>query len=93
MNNAAVPVFDAVNRQSRQQQLPVFLCPSDPYSEDAFVVRDDIVTPIGRYVAASYAANWGPLPPAIKGCRLAVSDRAQRGPQRAAHPPDAPIAG
>ena len=54
------PVFDAVNLTPRERQLNVFLCPSDPYSEGNFVVRDDTVTPIERYAAASYAANWGP---------------------------------
>ena len=55
-----VPVWDAVNLTPRETHLPVFLCPSDPYSEGGFVVRDDTVTPVERYAAASYAANWGP---------------------------------
>lgn len=55
-----VPVWDAVNLIPRETHLPVFLCPSDPYSEGGFVVRDDTVTPVERYAAASYAANWGP---------------------------------
>ncbi|QDT99980.1 DUF1559 domain-containing protein [Gimesia aquarii] len=55
-----VPVWDAVNLVPREQHLPIFLCPSDPYSAGAYVVRDDSVTPIEQYAAASYAANWGP---------------------------------
>lgn len=55
-----IPVFDLVNLTAREQQLSVFLCPSDPYSEGNYVVRDDTVTPVERYAAASYAANWGP---------------------------------
>lgn len=54
------PVFDVVNLAAREQQLSVFLCPSDPFSEGNFVVRDDSVTPVEQYAAATYAANWGP---------------------------------
>lgn len=55
-----IPVFDIDNLVPREQPLSVFLCPSDPYSEGAFVVRDPSSTPVERYAAASYAANWGP---------------------------------
>lgn len=55
-----VPVFDTVNLPPREQHLSVFLCPSDPYSEQNFVVRDPNAAPVERYAAASYAANWGP---------------------------------
>src|SRR5690606_30433380 len=55
-----VPVWAPENLMPREQHLATFLCPSDPYSESAFVIRDDSVTPIERYAAASYAANWGP---------------------------------
>jgi hypothetical protein len=54
------PVFDLVNLPAREQHLSVFLCPSDPFSEGNFVVRDDTVIPVEQYAAASYAANWGP---------------------------------
>ncbi|MEW4489955.1 DUF1559 domain-containing protein [Thalassoglobus sp. JC818] len=54
------PVFDVIQQVPREQHLSVFLCPSDPYSDGAFVVRDDSVTPIEQYASASYAANWGP---------------------------------
>lgn len=55
-----IPVFDIDNLVPREQSLSVFLCPSDPYSQGAFVVRDESATPVERYAAASYAANWGP---------------------------------
>ena len=55
-----VPVWNPINRSPREEHLPFYLCPSDTYSENGFVVRDDTVTPIERYAAASYAANWGP---------------------------------
>ena len=58
--DASIPVWHPANLAPRERHLPVFLCPSDPYSEDGFVVRDDTATPIERYAAASYAANWGP---------------------------------
>lgn len=58
--NSRIPVWDVANLTPREQRLSVFLCPSDPYSDGTFVVRDDTSTPIERYAAASYAANWGP---------------------------------
>lgn len=58
--NYNLPIFDPVQLTPREQHLSVFLCPSDPYSEGNFVVRDDSTTPIERYATASYAANWGP---------------------------------
>lgn len=58
--NPNVPVWSAANLNARETQLPVFLCPSDPYSEGGFVVRDDTVSPVEQYAVASYAANWGP---------------------------------
>jgi prepilin-type N-terminal cleavage/methylation domain-containing protein len=54
------PVWAPENREVREAVLPVFLCPSDTYSSDAYVVRDESITPSERYAAASYAANWGP---------------------------------
>ncbi|WP_437193378.1 DUF1559 domain-containing protein [Planctomicrobium sp. SH527] len=58
--NYNIPIFEVAQRVPREQHLSVFLCPSDPYSGGAFVVRDDSVTPVEQYAAASYAANWGP---------------------------------
>ena len=54
------PVFDDANLIARETSIATFLCPSDTYSEDSYVVRDDTVVPNERYSAASYAANWGP---------------------------------
>lgn len=58
--NSNIPVWDLANREARETQLPVFLCPSDPWSENVFVIRDDSTNPVEQYAAASYAANWGP---------------------------------
>ena len=58
--DSKIPVWDVANLTPREEHLSVFLCPSDPYSENAHVVRDDSTTPVERYAAASYAANWGP---------------------------------
>ena len=60
MVDTELPVFDPVNLVARETELRVFLCPSDPFSEGNFVVRDDTATPIEQYAAASYCANWGP---------------------------------
>ncbi|MCA9047433.1 MAG: DUF1559 domain-containing protein [Planctomycetaceae bacterium] len=58
--NFSLPVFHPINLPPREQRLPVFLCPSDPYSDGGFVVRDNSAVPVERYAAASFAANWGP---------------------------------
>lgn len=55
-----IPIWDASNRLPRERHLPIYLCPSDTYSADAYVIRDDSVTPFEQYAASSYAANWGP---------------------------------
>ena len=55
-----IPVWDVANLEARERHLSVFLCPSDPYSGGAFVVRDDTASPVEQYAAGSYAANWGP---------------------------------
>ena len=60
MADIDLPVFDPANLLVRETKLSVFLCPSDPYSEDNFVVRDDTTNPFEQYAAASYCANWGP---------------------------------
>ncbi len=57
--------FDPVNRTARETHLPVFLCPSDPFSVDAYVVRDNSVVPPEQYATGSYAANWGPSTAAV----------------------------
>ena len=56
----SLPVFDPANLVARETQLPVFLCPTDSWSPNNFVVRDESVNPIEQYAAASYCANWGP---------------------------------
>ena len=58
--NFDVPMWDDVNRQPRETFLSVFLCPSDTYSANYHVVRDDSVDPVEQYAGSSYAANWGP---------------------------------
>jgi prepilin-type N-terminal cleavage/methylation domain-containing protein len=58
--NFNIPVFDVSQLEPREQHLSVFLCPSDPFSQNAFVVRDESATPVEQYAAGSYAANWGP---------------------------------
>ncbi len=55
-----VPIWHSVKLEPREEHLSVSLCPSDPYSAKNYVVRDDTVTPMEQYAAASYAANWGP---------------------------------
>ena len=55
-----LPGFDVVNLTPRETQLNVFICPTDFWSDGNFVVRDESTTPIERYAAASYCANWGP---------------------------------
>ena len=55
-----IPIWDVANLVPREEYLSVFLCPSDPYSDGTFVVRDETSNPVERYAAASYAANWGP---------------------------------
>ncbi|MBA4029871.1 MAG: hypothetical protein C0478_03000 [Planctomyces sp.] len=54
------PGFSAANLPAREFSLPVFLCPSDPYSQAHYVVRDDASSPVEQYAGGSYAANWGP---------------------------------
>ncbi|MEP3481332.1 MAG: DUF1559 domain-containing protein [Fuerstiella sp.] len=58
--NFSLPGFDPSNLNAREQHLTVFLCPSDPFSADHFVIRDESANPVEQYAAASYAANWGP---------------------------------
>ncbi|MGV2340211.1 MAG UNVERIFIED_CONTAM: DUF1559 domain-containing protein [Planctomycetaceae bacterium] len=58
--NFNVPGFHPTQLAARETHLSVFLCPSDPYSQSRYVVRDAASTPPERYAAGSYAANWGP---------------------------------
>ncbi|QDT65771.1 DUF1559 domain-containing protein [Calycomorphotria hydatis] len=58
--NVNLPPFDVDNQDEREMHLTVYLCPSDPYSSNSFVVRDDSSSPVEQYAASSYAANWGP---------------------------------
>ena len=60
-----LPIWDDANLQPRETSLPVFLCPSDTYSAEWFVIRDDSTDPIEKYACASYAANWGPASAAV----------------------------
>jgi prepilin-type N-terminal cleavage/methylation domain-containing protein/prepilin-type processing-associated H-X9-DG protein len=55
-----LPGFDVANLPARETPLGTFLCPTDAWSQSNFVIRDDSVTPVERYAAASYCANWGP---------------------------------
>lgn len=56
----SLPGFDVVNLTARETQIPTFLCPTDSWSENNFVIRDESVSPVEKYAAASYCANWGP---------------------------------
>ena len=58
--NFNIPGFAPAQLTPRETHLTVFLCPSDPYSQSGFVVRDASSAPPERYAAGSYAANWGP---------------------------------
>ncbi len=63
--NFNIPGFSASQLTPRETHLTVFLCPSDPYSQSRFVVRDASSSPPERYAAGSYAANWGPSTAAV----------------------------
>ncbi|MCA9126017.1 MAG: DUF1559 domain-containing protein, partial [Planctomycetales bacterium] len=59
--NFSLPAFDNINLVARERHLSVFLCPTDPYSANNYVVRHDASgAEHDRYAAASYAACWGP---------------------------------
>lgn len=55
-----LPVFDQRNLVARETPLQIFLCPSDGWSLNNFVVRNEASNPIEKYAMASYCANWGP---------------------------------
>ncbi len=54
------PLFADVNRAAREQVLPVFLCASDPFSENTRVIPNETTLPDEQYAPASYVACWGP---------------------------------
>ena len=56
--NFNVPVWDNANIAPRTKHLPVFLCPSDPVSEQQFVMMGG--PPAEEYAAGCYVANFGP---------------------------------
>ena len=55
-----LPGFDATNQIARETQIRTFICPTDSWSDSNFVIRDESTTPVEKYAAASYCANWGP---------------------------------
>ncbi len=63
--NFNLPIFDLQNLKARETHLKVFLCPTDTYSENGYIVRDQNFSPQERYAGASYAANWGPSDSAV----------------------------
>ena len=63
--DSTIPIWDPQNLAARETHLNVFLCPTDPFSADEFVIRNASSNPIEQYAAASYAANWGPASPTI----------------------------
>ena len=70
-----LPGFDPSNLLARETQIETFLCPTDTWSPDNFVVRKETVTPIERYSAASYCANWGPASGVIETPSDSSDDR------------------
>ncbi len=60
------PAWDARNLIARENHLEVFLCPTDPYSANSFVIRQDASgAEQDRYAAGSFAACWGPSTEAV----------------------------
>ncbi len=55
-----VAPYDSANLSARETSLSVFLCPTDRFSMNSFVIRDPNSNPREQYASASYAANWGP---------------------------------
>jgi prepilin-type N-terminal cleavage/methylation domain-containing protein/prepilin-type processing-associated H-X9-DG protein len=58
--NFALPGFDVANLAARETQISTFICPTDSWSLNYFVIRDESASPVEKYAAASYCANWGP---------------------------------
>lgn len=63
--NFNIPAFLPQQLAPRETHLPVFLCPSDPYSQSRCVIRSLSTVPPERYAAGSYAACWGPSSPDV----------------------------
>lgn len=63
--NCNIPAFMPQQLVARSTHLPVFLCPSDPYSQSRYVIRSMSTVPPERYAAGSYAACWGPSSPDV----------------------------
>ncbi len=57
--NFNLPDFDASQLKPRETHLSVFLCPSDPYSQSRYVVRDASSTPPERYAAEATRQTGG----------------------------------
>lgn len=55
-----LPVFHPVQQSARERHLPIWMCPTDNWSVNNFVVRNEASNPVEKYAAASYCANWGP---------------------------------
>ena len=55
-----LPGFAVENLQARETSIDIFICPTDNFSPNNFVVRNESSTPVEQYAAASYCANWGP---------------------------------
>jgi len=53
------PLFANVNQTAREQELPMFLCPSDPFTESSFVQPNPTALPDEELAGSSYVANWG----------------------------------
>ncbi len=76
--DSRIPIWDPQNQRPREVHLAMFLCPTDRYSmsSNRFVVRDENASPVEKYAAASYAANWGP---ATEDVNLDVTPENSRG--------------
>ena len=74
--NFNIPAFLPPQLSARETHLPVFLCPSDPYSQSRYVIRSMSTVPPERYAAGSYAACWGPSSPDVN---LDDTPQASRG--------------
>jgi len=56
--NCNIPAFLPQQLFARETHLPVFLCPSTPYSQSRHVIRSMSTVLPERYAAGSYAACW-----------------------------------
>jgi len=53
------PLYANINQTPREQELPMFLCPSDPFTESSFVQPNPTNLPDEELAGSSYVANWG----------------------------------